>query len=109
MKQKTNKATVFFLSLFFCVSLFFTGCTQQTKVYCDTDTVKIERTGNIMTVYDLMSDNTYTFRTVRVRKDSWNATNNVKKAYDTDTIKIEIIKDVIIVGDKTTGTVYTID
>ena len=111
MKQKTNKATVFFLSLFFCVSLFFTGCTPQTKVYCDTDTLKIERTGNITTVYDLAGDDTYTFRTVRVRKDSQaaEAAAEYKTVHDTETIKIDVVKGVIIVEDKTAGITYTIE
>ena len=109
MKKRATKATVWLASLILCAALFFTGCTPQIKVYCDTDTLKIERTGNITTVYDLAGDDTYTFRTVRVRKDSQNAADGVKTAHDTDTIKIEIAKSVIIVEDKTTGAVYTID
>ena len=109
MKKRATKATVWLLSLILCAALFFTGCTPQTKVYCDTDTLKIECTGNITTVYDLAGDDTYTFRTVRVRKGSQNAADGVKTARDTDTIKIEIAKNIIIVEDKTTGAVYTID
>ena len=109
MKKRATKATVWLASLILCAALFFTGCTPQTKVYYDTDTLKIERTGNITTVYDLAGDDTYTFRTVRVRKGSQNAADGVKTARDTDTIKIEIAKNVIIVEDKTTGAVYTID
>ena len=109
MKKRATKATVWLVSLILCAALFFTGCTQETKVYCDTDTLKIERTGAITTIYDLAGDDTYTFRTVRVRKGSQNAADGVKTARDTDTIKIEIAKNVIIVEDKTTGAVYTID
>ena len=109
MKKRATKATVWLVSLILCAALFFTGCTQETKVYCDTDTLKIERTGAITTIYDLAGDDTYTFRTVRVRKDSQAVTDGVKTANDTDTIKIEIAKSVIIVEDKTTGAVYTID
>ena len=109
MKKRATKATVWLLSLIPCAALFFTGCTQETKVYCDTDTLKIERTGNITTVYDLAGDDTYTFRTVRVRKDSQNAADGVKTAHDTDTIKIDVVKSVIIVEDKTAGVTYTID
>ena len=109
MKKRATKATVWLASLILCAALFFTGCTQETKVYCDTDTLKIERTGNITTVYDLAGYDAYNFRTVRVRKDCQNAADGVKTAHDTDTIKIEIAKSVIIVEDKTTGAVYTID
>ena len=109
MKKRATKATVWLASLILCAALFFTGCTQETKVYCDTDTLKIERTGNITTVYDLAGDDTYTFRTVRVRKGSQNAADGVKTAHDTDTIKIDVVKSVIIVEDKTAGVTYTID
>lgn len=109
MKKRATKATVWLVSLILFAALFFTGCTPQTKVYCGTDTLKIERTGAITTIYDLAGDDTYTFRTVRVRKDSQAVTDGVKTAHDTDTIKIEIAKSVIIVEDKTTGAVYTID
>ena len=109
MKKTASKATVWLLSLILCAALIFTGCTPQTKVYCDTDTLRIERTGTVTTIYDLAGADSYTFRTVRVRKDSQNAADGVKTAHDTDTIKIEIAKSVIIVEDKTTGAVYTID
>ena len=109
MKKRATKATVWLASLILCAALFFTGCTQETKVYCDTDTLKIERTGAITTIYDLAGDGTYTFRTVRVRKDSQAVTDGVKTAHDTDTIKIDVVKSVIIVEDKTAGVTYTID
>lgn len=109
MKKRATKAAVWLASLILCAALFFTGCTPQTKVYCDTDTLKIERTGNITTVYDLAGDDTCTFRTVRVRKDSQNAADGVKTAHNTDTIKIDVVKSVIIVEDKTAGVTYTID
>ena len=109
MKKRATKATVWLVSLILCAALFFTGCTPQTKVYCDTDTLKIERTGAITTIYDLAGDDTYTFRTVRVRKDRQNAADGVKTAHDTDTIKIDVVKSVIIVEDKTAGVTYTID
>ena len=109
MSKRASKATLWLVSLILCAALFLTGCTPQTKVYCDTDTLKIERTGNITTVYDLAGDDTYTFRTVRVRKDSQAVTDGVKTAHDTDTIKIDVVKSVIIVEDKTAGVTYTID
>ena len=109
MKKTASKATVWLLSLILCAALIFTGCTPQTKVYCDTDTLRIERTGTVTTIYDLAGDDTYTFRTVRVRKDSQAVTDGVKTAHDTDTIKIDVEKSVIIVEDKTAGVTYTID
>ena len=111
MKKTASKATVWLLSLILCAALIFTGCTPQTKVYCDTDTLRIERTGTATTIYDLAGGETYNFRTVRVRNGTQaaEAAAEYKTVHDTDTIKIEIAKSVIIVEDKTTGAVYTID
>lgn len=111
MKKTASKATVWLLSLILCAALIFTGCTPQTKVYCDTDTLRIERTGTVTTVYDLAGDDSYTFRTVRVRNDSQaaEAAAKYKTVHDTETIKIDVVKGVIIVEDKTAGLIYTIE
>lgn len=110
MKKTASKATVWLLSLILCAALIFTGCTPQTKVYCDTDTLRIERTGTATTIYDLAGDESYTFRTVRVRKDTpaAEAAAEYKTVYDTATIKIDTEKGAIIVTDKTAGITYTI-
>ena len=110
MRKTASKATVWLLSLILCAALIFTGCTPQTKVYCDTDTLRIERTGTATTIYDLAGDESYTFRTVRVRKDTpaAEAAAEYKTVYDTATIKIDTEKGAIIVTDKTAGITYTI-
>ena len=110
MKKTASKATVWLLSLILCAALIFTGCTPQTKVYCDTDTLRIERTGTATTIYDLAGGETYNFRTVRVRKDTpaAEAAAEYKTVYDTATIKIDTVKGAIIVTDKTAGITYTV-
>ena len=111
MKKTASKATVWLLSLILCAALIFTGCTPQTKVYCDTDTLRIERTGTATTSYDLTGGETYNFRTVRVRKGTQaaEAAAEYKTVHDTETIKIDVVKGVIIVEDKTAGITYTIE
>jgi hypothetical protein len=110
LRKTASKATVWLLSLILCAALIFTGCTPQTKVYCDTETLRIERTGTATTIYDLAGDESYTFRTVRVRKDTpaAEAAAEYKTVYDTATIKIDTEKGAIIVTDKTAGITYTI-
>ena len=111
MGKTASKATVWLVSLVLCAALIFTGCAQETKVYCDTDTLRIERTGTVTTIYDLAGADSYTFRTVRVRKDSHaaEAAAEYKTVHDTETIKIDVVKGVIIVEDKTAGITYTIE
>ena len=110
MRKTASKSTVWLLSLILCATLIFTGCTQKTKVYCDTDTLRIERTGTATTIYDLAGGETYNFRTVRVRKDTpaAEAAAEYKTVYDTATIKIDTVKGAIIVTDKTAGITYTV-
>lgn len=111
MKKTASKATVWLVSLILCVAFLFTGCTQETKVYCDTDTLRIERAGTATTIYDLAGNDIFTFRTVRVRKGTQAAEDaaEYKTVHDTETIKIDVVKGVIIVEDKTAGITYTIE
>ena len=110
MRKRTLKATLAAILAVILLAFSFTGCTKETKVFCDTETLRIERTGTVTTVYDLAGDESYTFRTVRVRKDSQaaEAAAEYKTVYDTETIKIDTAKGAIIVTDKTAGITYTV-
>ena len=110
MRKRTLKATLAAILAVILLAFSFIGCTPQTKVLCDTDTLRIERTGTATTIYDLAGDESYTFRTVRVRKDTpaAEAAAEYKTVYDTATIKIDTVKGAIIVTDKTAGITYTI-
>ena len=110
MRKRTLKATLAAILAVILLAFSFTGCTKETKVFCDTETLRIERTGTVTTIYDLAGDESYTFRTVRVRKDtpSAEAAAEYKTVYDTATIKIDTVKGAIIVTDKTAGITYTV-
>lgn len=110
MRKRTLKATLAAILAVILLAFSFTGCTKETKVLCDTETLRIERTGTVTTVYDLAGADSYAFRTVRVRKDSQaaEAAAEYKTVYDTETIKIDTVKGAIIVTDKTAGITYTV-
>lgn len=69
------------------------GCTSH-KVLHDTDTLRVERDGRSLVVYDLAGDATYTLATKRVRK--------------TDTLTITAQPGLTIITDKTAGTIVQI-
>ena len=106
MKAKAIKATLAAILAVILLAFSFTGCTKETKVFCDTETLRIERTGTVTTVYDLAGDESYTFRTVRT--PAAEAAAEYKTVYDTATIKIDTVKGAIIVTDKTAGITYTV-
>ena len=110
MRKRTLKATLAAILAVILLAFSFTGCTKETKVFCNTETLRIERAGTVTTVYDLAGDESYTFRTVRVRKDTpaAEAAAEYKTVYDTATIKIDTEKGAIIVTDKTAGITYTV-
>ena len=60
MSKRASKATLWLVSLILCAALFFTGCTPQTKVYCDTDTIKIEIAKSVIIVEDKTTGAVYT-------------------------------------------------
>lgn len=66
------------------------GCTSH-KVLHDTDTLRVERDGRSLVVYDLAGDATYTLATKRVRK-----TEEPRSLVDTDTITITTTRDKVL-------------
>ena len=60
MSKRASKATLWLVSLILCAASFFTGCTPQTKVYCDTDTLKIEIAKSVIIVDDKTTGAVYT-------------------------------------------------
>ena len=69
------------------------------------ESVTIERDGNITLVSDLVTDKEYSFRSVRVKRSE-----GVFEPYttvDTDTIKIEIIPRGLRVYDKSANKIFT--
>lgn len=86
-----------------------TGCTKESIVLYDSDLLRVERAGAVTTISDLEGGNTYTLKTVRVKR-SETATQDkstAKTIADTDTMHIQVVHDVLIVTFKGSGdTVY---
>lgn len=85
------------------------GCTKESIVLYDSDLLRVERAGAVTTISDLEGGNTYTLKTVRVKR-SETATQGkatAKTIADTDTMHIQVVHDVLIVAFKDSGdTVY---
>lgn len=79
----------------------------QPKTLIDTDSLKVVREGAKTTVSDLIGDEQYNFKTVRVKRS-----DGVVEAYtavDTDTIKIEVLPSATLrIYDKSAEKVITI-
>ena len=79
----------------------------QPQVLIDTATLSVVRYGSTITVYDLVADETYTFRVVRVRRSE--GVPEPHRAIDTATISIDTIPHGgLKITDKTAGKVYIV-
>ena len=79
----------------------------QPQVLIDTATLSVVRDGSTITVYDLVADETYTFRVVRVRRSE--SVTESHRAIDTATISIDTIPHGgLKIIDKTAGTAYLV-
>ena len=81
------------------------GCSTH-KVLHDTDTLRVERDGRSLVVYDLAGDATYTLATKRVLKGQQET--QPRNLVDTETITITAQPNVTTILDKTAGTKVTI-
>ena len=99
-----SKKIIAFLALSALV-LTLAGCTSH-KVLHDTDTLRVERDGRSLVVYDRAGDATYTLATKRVRKTE--APTEPRNLVDTDTITITAQPGLTTITDKTAGTVVSI-
>ena len=100
------KSVSFTLLLTMCL-LLFAGCRNEPKVLYRSNSVEVIREGNITAVYDLLTDNEYNYKTVRVKRS-----DGVVEAYtavDTDTIKIEVLPSATLrIYDKSADKIITI-
>ena len=79
----------------------------QPQTLVDTDTLLVVRDGSIITVHDLVADEVYTFRVVRVRRSG--SVPEPHRAIDTATISIDIVPHGgLKITDKTAGMVYIV-
>ena len=99
--MKITKIITLFLAALIIMGAL-AGCTSH-KVLHDTDTLRVERDGRSLVVYDLAGDATYTLATKRVRK-----AEEPRSLVDTDTITITAQPGLTVITDKTAGTVVSI-
>ncbi len=79
----------------------------QPQVLIDTDTLSVVRDGSVITVTDIVADEVYTFRIVRVRRSD--GVTESHRAIDTATISIDTISHGgLKITDKTAGKVYIV-
>ena len=79
----------------------------QPQVLIDTATLSVVRDGSTITVHDLVADEVYTFKIVRVRRSE--GVPEPHRAIDTATISIDTIPHGgLKITDKTAGTVYIV-
>ena len=100
------KFVSFTLLLVMCL-LLFAGCGKEQKVLYRSNSVEVIREGDKTAVYDLLTDNEYNYKTVRVKRS-----DGVVEAYtavDTDTIKIEVLPSATLrIYDKSADKIITI-
>lgn len=79
----------------------------QPKTLVDTDTLLVVRDGSTIAVHDLVADEVYAFRVVRVRRSE--GVPEPHRAIDTATISIDTIPHGgLKITDKTAGMVYIV-
>ena len=82
---------------------------KESVVLYDSDLLRVERAGAVTTISDLEGGNTYTLKTVRVKRSETTSQDKAtaKTIADTDTMHIQVVHDVLIVTFKDSGdTVY---
>lgn len=101
--MKFTKIFTLFLAAILLVGCL-AGCTSH-KVLHDTDTLRVERDGSSLVVYDLAGEATYTLATKRVRKGT---TTEPRNLVETDTLTIISQPNLTTITDKTAGTIVQI-
>ena len=79
----------------------------QPQALIDTATLSVVRDGSVITVTDIVANEVYTFRVVRVRRSE--SVTESHRAIDTATISIDTIPHGgLKITDKTAGKVYIV-
>ena len=79
----------------------------QPQTLIDTATLSVVRDGSVITVTDIVANEVYTFRVVRVRRSE--SVTESHRAIDTATISIDTIPHGgLKITDKTAGKVYIV-
>ena len=85
----------------------FSACDNEPKILYQSESVEVVREGNKTAVYDLLTDNEYNYKTVRVKRSDGFV--EAYTAVDTDTIKIEVLPCATLrIYDKSAEKIITI-
>ena len=89
MTHSTKAAVIGLLIVLIVAAVTFVWYIFQPQTLIDTDTLSVVRDGSTITVYDLVADEVYTFRVVRVRRSE--GVPEPHRAIDTATLTIDTI------------------
>ena len=107
MTRSTKAAVIGLLVVLIVAAVAFVWYIFQPQVLIDTDTLSVVRDGSTITVHDLVADETYQFRVVRVRRSE--GVTESHTAIDTATISIDTIPHGgLKIIDQTAGKVYIV-
>ena len=107
MTRSTKAAVIGLLLALIVAAVAFVWYLAQPQTLVDTDTLLVVRDGSTITVHDLVADEVYTFRIVRVRRSE--GVTESHTAVDTATISIDTIPHGgLKITDKTAGVVYLV-
>ena len=107
MTRSTKAAVIGLLLVLIVAAVALVWYILQPQTLIDTDTLSVVRDGSTITVHDLVADEVYTFRVVRVCRSE--SVTESHRAIDTATISIDTIPHGgLKITDKTAGTAYLI-
>lgn len=107
MTRSTKAAVIGLLLALIVAAVAFVWYLAQPQTLVDTDTLLVARDGSTITVHDLVADEVYTFRIVRVRRSE--GVTESHTAIDTATISIDTIPHGgLKITNKTAGVVYLV-
>lgn len=107
MTRSTKAAVIGLLVVLIVAAVAFVWYILQPQVLIDTATLSVVRAGSAITVTDIVADETYQFRVVRVRRSE--GVTESHTAIDTATISIDTIPHGgLKIIDKTSQTAYIV-
>ena len=107
MTHSTKAAVIGLLLVLIVAAVAFVWYLAQPQTLVDTDTLSVVRDGSTITAHDLVADEVYTFRVVRVRRSE--GVTGSHRAIDTATISIDIVPHGgLKIIDKTSRTAYIV-
>lgn len=107
MTRSVKAAVIGLLVVLIVAAVAFVWYILQPQTLIDTATLSVVRDGSTITVHDLVADEVYTFRIVRVRRSE--GVTESHTAIDTATISIDTIPHGgLKITDKTAGVVYLV-